>query len=109
MSGGCNGTHNFHAKRQVIQNLQNKITTLEEEIDSNSDGLRAERETRFEAETRRRHAERAAKKARDAASVATEELVTVKQKLDTLQSRLDRATRGQRSALQAAKDGAFSF
>ena len=100
--------HEANAQSQhVIQNLQSKISTLEEQIASNTDGLRTERESRFEAETRRRHAERAAKKARDAASVATGELQTVKQKLDTLQARLDRATRGQRSALQAAKDGAI--
>jgi hypothetical protein len=89
--------------QQITAQLQQQLEEREEDIATHVESAREEREARFEAETKRRQAERIAKRSKNAASQATEELKSVKQKLDALQARLERATRGQRSALQSAK------
>ena len=90
--------------QQTIQDLQQQLDTREDAARVHLENLNREKEARFEAETKRRHAERVAKRAKTSASAAAEELKTIKQKVESVQTRLDRASRGQRSALQAAKE-----
>jgi myosin heavy subunit len=97
--------HQADSKAQKnIQELKDQLDSCKEEISEHLENLKVEREARFEAETKRRQAERIAKRAKTSASTVNEELKSMKQKLDSVQARLDRASRGQRSALQIAKE-----
>ena len=94
---------NGKAQQNIVE-IQQLLQNRDEEVKTHIETAKEEREARFEAETKRRNAERIAKRYKQAATKATEELTTIKSKIDALQSRLDRATRGQRSALQSAKE-----
>ena len=94
---------NGKAQQNIVE-IQQLLQNRDEEVKTHIETAKEEREARFEAETKRRNAERIAKRCKQAATKATEELTTIKSKIDALQSRLDRATRGQRSALQSAKE-----